>query len=80
MPAGAYEFGTYLPVNTQSVLIQPIGEEGILVMASDYQRGFGRVDQVRLRQALMHSVLGQMQFFSRCCECLPVCPNLAVSI
>lgn len=43
---GAYEFGTYLPVNTQSVLIQPIGEEGILVMASDYQRGFGRVDQI----------------------------------
>ena len=44
--AGAFEFATYLPSNIQSVLVQPVGEDGVLVLGSDYQRGFGKVDQV----------------------------------
>ena len=44
--AGAIEFTRYLPADMQSVLVQPIGSEGVLVLGSDYQRGFGRVDQV----------------------------------
>ena len=43
---GAVEFTSFLPSNMQSVLVQPLGDEGVLVLGSDYQRGFGRVDQV----------------------------------
>ena len=46
LAAGAFEFTAYLPTNMQSVLVQPVGNEGVLVLGSDYQRGFGRVDQV----------------------------------
>ena len=44
--AGAAEFRDYLPPNTSSVSLQPLGTEGILVAGSDRQRGFGPVDQV----------------------------------
>ncbi len=45
---GRVEFTEYFPENTQGVLVQPIGEEGLLVCGTDTQRGFGRLDQVRL--------------------------------
>ncbi len=45
--AGRVEFTEYFPENTQGVLVQPVGDEGILVAATDTQRGFGRLDQVR---------------------------------
>ena len=41
------EFLQYLPGNTQGVLVQPAGEHGLLVAATDTQRGFGRLDQAR---------------------------------
>lgn len=40
------EFVSYLPPNTQAALIQPIGSQGVLVLGSDTQRGFSRLDQV----------------------------------
>ncbi|KAK9803329.1 hypothetical protein WJX73_003780 [Symbiochloris irregularis] len=43
---GAVEFTSYLPINMQSILVQPLGNEGVMVLGSDYQRGFGRVDQI----------------------------------
>jgi hypothetical protein len=45
--AGRVEFTEYFPENTQGVLIQPVGDEGVLVAATDTQRGFGRLDQVK---------------------------------
>ncbi len=42
------EFVRYLPENTQGVLVQPAGDMGVLVAATDTQRGFGRLDQVRM--------------------------------
>lgn len=44
--AGRVEFTTFLPENTQAAVIQPIGNEGVLIAASDTQRGFTRLDQV----------------------------------
>lgn len=44
--AGRLEFAGYLPFNMQAALIQPIGSEGVLVVGSDTQRGFSRLDQV----------------------------------
>ncbi|BDA41806.1 Protein COFACTOR ASSEMBLY OF COMPLEX C SUBUNIT B CCB4, chloplastic [Coccomyxa sp. Obi] len=42
---GRVEFTEYLPENTQGILVQPIGEDGLLVCGTDTQRGFGRLDQ-----------------------------------
>ncbi|KAK9909222.1 hypothetical protein WJX75_009014 [Coccomyxa subellipsoidea] len=42
---GRVEFTEYFPENTQGVLVQPVGEEGLLVCGTDTQRGFGRLDQ-----------------------------------
>ena len=44
---GRAEFGSYLPGNTQGVVVQPVGREGALVVATDTQRGFSQLDQVR---------------------------------
>ena len=44
--AGRVEFTEYFPANTQGVLVQPVGDEGVLIVATDTQRGFGRLDQV----------------------------------
>ena len=44
--AGRVEFTAFFPENTQGVLVQPIGSEGILIAGSDTQRGFSRLDQV----------------------------------
>lgn len=46
-PAGRLEFAAYLPPNCQAALIQPVGKDGVLVVGSDTQRGFSRLDQVR---------------------------------
>lgn len=45
--AGRLEFAAYLPPNCQAALIQPVGKDGVLVVGSDTQRGFSRLDQVR---------------------------------
>lgn len=44
---GRLEFAGYLPPNCQAALIQPVGKDGVLVVGSDTQRGFSRLDQVR---------------------------------
>jgi hypothetical protein len=36
----------FFPENTQGVLVQPIGSEGVLLAGTDTQRGFGFLDQV----------------------------------
>lgn len=45
-PAGRVEFTSFLPENTQAAIIQPIGNDGVLIAASNTQRGFTRLDQV----------------------------------
>ena len=40
------EFTSFLPENTQAAIIQPIGSDGVLIAASNTQRGFTRLDQV----------------------------------
>ncbi|KAL3161893.1 hypothetical protein ABBQ38_008980 [Trebouxia sp. C0009 RCD-2024] len=42
---GRVEFTSFLPQNTQAAIIQPIGSEGVLIAASNTQRGFTRLDQ-----------------------------------
>ncbi|KAK9819684.1 hypothetical protein WJX72_001075 [[Myrmecia] bisecta] len=42
---GRVEFVPYLPENIQGVVVQPIGEDGVLIAATDTQRGFSRLDQ-----------------------------------
>ena len=44
--AGRVEFTSFLPENTQAAIIQPIGNDGVLIAASNTQRGFTRLDQV----------------------------------
>ena len=44
---GRAEFSSYLPSNTQGVVVQPVGRQGTLVVATDTQRGFSQLDQVR---------------------------------
>ncbi len=45
------EFVAYLPENTQGVVVQPIGKQGVLVVGSDTQRGISRLDQVMMLHA-----------------------------
>jgi len=42
---GRVEFTSFLPENTQAAIIQPIGSQGVLIAASNTQRGFTRLDQ-----------------------------------
>lgn len=42
---GRVEFTSFLPENTQAAIIQPIGSKGVLIAASNTQRGFTRLDQ-----------------------------------
>jgi hypothetical protein len=42
---GRVEFTSYLPKNTQSAIIHPIGKEGVVVLGGDTQRGYTRLDQ-----------------------------------
>lgn len=46
--AGRVEFAGYLPANTQAVVVQPVGSEGVVVAGGDTQRGFRRLDQAWL--------------------------------
>eukprot|EP00250_Pteridium_aquilinum_P003101 c13432_g1_i1 orf=300-1220(-) len=41
---GRFELG-FLPLNTQAVILQPLGDEGIMIVAGDTVRGFGPTDQ-----------------------------------
>lgn len=41
---GRFELG-FLPSNTQAVILQPLGDDGIMVIAGDRVRGFGQTDQ-----------------------------------
>lgn len=64
--AGRVEFTEYFPENTQGVLVQPVGEEGLLVCGTDTQRGFGRLDQVQLMRLTLHvNVLKQRVVYLR---------------
>ena len=47
LATGRMEFMSVFPDNTQGVLVQPIGGEGVLIAGTDTQRGFGKLDQVR---------------------------------
>lgn len=42
---GRVEFTGYLPENTQGLIVQPVGELGVVVVATDAQRAFSRLDQ-----------------------------------
>ena len=53
--AGRVEFTAFFPENTQGVLVQPIGTEGVLIAGTDTQRGFGFLDQVMLPVAALAS-------------------------
>lgn len=70
---GSAEFTTYLPINMQSVLVQPLGDEGVMVLGSDHQRGFGRVDQVMMHFPPHHGMY--LESVARCDmhEIVPVC-------
>lgn len=41
---GRKEFESYIPANAQALLVQPLGEDGVLVVAGDTQRGFTPLD------------------------------------
>ena len=43
--AGRAEFYEYLPTNAQSIIIQPCGENSVLVIGSGTQRAFTILDQ-----------------------------------
>ncbi|GLC40788.1 hypothetical protein PLESTB_000022600 [Pleodorina starrii] len=45
---GRPEFTAFLPENTQGVVLQPVGEAGVLVAGTDTVRGFSRLDQAWL--------------------------------
>jgi hypothetical protein len=45
---GRPEFTAFLPDNTQGVVVQPVGSEGVLVAGTDTVRGFSRLDQAWL--------------------------------
>ncbi|KAL6776835.1 CCB4 [Auxenochlorella protothecoides x Auxenochlorella symbiontica] len=42
---GRIEFARLLPPNIQSLLIQPMGREGVMLLASNRQRGFSSLDK-----------------------------------
>lgn len=42
---GRVEFESFFPMNTQGILVQPIGDSGVLVVASNTVRGISPVDQ-----------------------------------
>lgn len=44
--AGRFEFTAFLPRNTQGLIIRPLGRQGVMIAATDTQRGFGKLDQV----------------------------------
>lgn len=41
---GRFELG-FLPSNTQAVILQPLGDEGVMIVAGNTVRGFGPTDQ-----------------------------------
>ncbi|KAG2424358.1 hypothetical protein HXX76_014567 [Chlamydomonas incerta] len=45
---GRPEFTAFLPENTQGVMVQPVGNDGVLVAGTDTVRGFSRLDQAWL--------------------------------
>ena len=42
---GRFEFFTFMPENSQALIVQPLGTEGVLVAACGTQRGFTTADQ-----------------------------------
>lgn len=42
---GRFEFFGYLPSNTQAIILQPLGTEGLMVAATDAPRSFTSIDQ-----------------------------------
>mmetsp|Transcript_11404 Transcript_11404/g.20053 ORF Transcript_11404/g.20053 Transcript_11404/m.20053 type:complete len:305 (+) Transcript_11404:69-983(+) len=45
---GRLEFTSFLPENTQGVVVQPVGSKGVLIAGTDTVRGIGRLDQAWL--------------------------------
>jgi hypothetical protein len=50
--AGRKEFIGYLPEGTQGVIVQPLGNAGVLVVGTDTLRGLSRLDQVCCERVL----------------------------
>ncbi len=42
---GRVEFAEMLPENCQGAIVQPIGDQGVMVLATDAQRAYSRLDQ-----------------------------------
>lgn len=53
--AGRFEFTAFLPGNTQGVIVRPLGKQGVMIAATDTQRGFGKLDQVSLAETKTNS-------------------------
>jgi hypothetical protein len=70
--AGRFEFLEYFPEKTQGVLVQPIGTEGVLVAATDTQRGFSRLDQAII---FAHHITDPLRAAHCYTHSLPTCPN-----
>lgn len=51
--AGRLEFTSFLPENTQGVVVQPVGSRGVLIAGCDTVRGVGRLDQVGARRFVL---------------------------
>jgi hypothetical protein len=45
---GRVEFEPFLPINSQGVIVQPIGKRGVIIAATDTVRGFSQLDQAWL--------------------------------
>jgi len=66
---GRDEFVGYLPEATQGVIVQPVGGEGVLVVATDTLRGLSRLDQVRVQQCWCYHCVSIARYWHKAqCE------------
>lgn len=66
----------FLPEGTQGVVVQPIGNAGVLVAATDTVRGFGRMDQVCVWAGGKGGACAHVRL--RACTCTLLCLYLLV--
>ncbi len=65
--AGRAEFVEYLPEATQGVIVQPLGNQGVLVVGTDTLRGLSRLDQASaLLQGTVVSSASPCVHFNHC--------------
>ena len=64
---GRFELTSFIPEDTQSVVVQPIGTEGAIVFGHNQVRGFTRLDQAWLAVVAdkIENTLEQMGFKAR---------------